>query len=186
MKRVLLMVCLLLLSSVVISSVPAWAQSPSEADFLANIGPNVRLTLTIVDSDPGVRPEERTYEYVGRDDSRASLLMGWRVPIPTTRVGEDAAPITEFVYQNIGFTAKLVINVLDDGRILIRGQIETSGTRQDPEEMRDSAEDDLPIIGTFQQDIEVTLKDGKPLRLAEVPDPEGGRVHLEIKAEVLD
>ena len=46
--------------------------------------------------------------------------------------------------------------------------------------------DDLPIIGTFQQELNVTLKEGKPLRLAEVPDPEGGRVHLEIKAEVLD
>jgi hypothetical protein len=188
MKRVPLMICLLAVSALVVSSVPVWAQAPSKADYLANIGRNVRLTLTIVDSDPGVRPEERSYEYVGRDDAEASLMMGWRVPIPTTRAGdgEDDAPTTEYVYQNIGFTAKLTINILDDGRILIRGDIETSGARHGPEEMRDAAKDDLPVIGTFQQGIDVTLKEGKPLRLAEVPDPEGGRVHLEIKAEILD
>jgi len=187
MKRVLLSVCLLAASWMLVSTAPVWAQSDTEAT--SPIGPNVRLTLTMVDSDPGVRPEERTYEYVARDGGgKATLIMGWRVPIPTTRAADDAAgePITEYVYQNIGFTAYLWVTILEDGRILVRGQIEASGARQGPVEMRDSAKDDMPIIGTFQQELNVTLKEGKPLRLAEVPDPEGGRVHLEIKAEVLD
>ena len=187
MKRVLLLVCLLAALSWVFSSAPAWAQTDSDA--APAVGPNVRLTLTVVDSDPGVRPEQRSYEYVARDGGgKASLLMGWRVPIPTTRAADDGTgePVTEYVYQNIGFTANLWVTILEDGRILVAGDIETSGTRQGPEEMREAAEDDLPIIGTFQQELNVTLKEGKPLRLAEVPDPEGGRVHLEIKAEVLD
>ena len=187
MKRVLLFVCLLAASWVLVPVGSSWAQGDPEAT--SAIGPNVRLTITIVDSDPGVRPEQRSYEYVARDGGgKASLLMGWRVPIPTTRVADDdgGEPITEYVYQNIGFTANLWVTILEDDRILVQGDIETSGARQGPEEMRESAEDDLPIIGTFQQELNVTLKEGKPLRLAEVPDPEGGRVHLEIKAEVLD
>ena len=187
MKRVLLSVCLLTVASLVVSGTPVSAQGNSETPVA--IGPNVRLTLTIVDSDPGVRPEQRSYEYVARDGGgKASLLMGWRVPIPTTRVADDdgGEPITEYVYQNIGFTANLWVTILEDDRILVQGDIETSGARQGPEAMRDSAEDNLPIIGTVQQELNVTLKEGKPLRLAEVPDPEGGRVHLEIKAEVLD
>ena len=128
MKRAFTFVCLLVASCWVAAALPAWAQSGSDA--ASAIGPNVRLTLTIVDSDPGVLPAERSYEYVARDGGgQATLLMGWRVPIPTTRVGEDdaAEPITEYVYQNIGFTAQLWVTILEDERILVRGQIEASG-----------------------------------------------------------
>lgn len=187
MKRVLLSVCLLTAASLMGSGRPVSAQGSSQTP--AAIGPNVRLTLTIDDSDSGIRPEQRTYEYVARDGGgKASLLIGWRVPIPTTRaaVEDGGEPITEYVYQNIGFTANLWVNLLEDGRILVQGDIETSGARQGPEQMRDAAKEDLPIIGTFQQELNVTLEEGKPLVLAEVPDPEGGRVHLEIKADVLD
>jgi hypothetical protein len=185
MKRVLSSVCLLAAFCLVLSAVPVRAQAGS--DVPVAVGPNVRLTLTIVDSDAGVRPDERTYEYVARDGGgKASLLMGWRVPIPTTRAADGSEPVTEYVYQNIGFTANLWIEILEDGRILVQGDIETSGARQGPQELRDAATDDLPIIGTFQQNLNVTLKEGKALVLAEVPDPEGGRVHLEIKADVLD
>jgi hypothetical protein len=44
----------------------------------------------------------------------------------------------------------------------------------------------MPLIGTFQQDLNVLLRAGKPLRIAEVPDPEGGTMYLELSAEVLD
>jgi hypothetical protein len=189
MKRVLLLGGLLAAVWISIGAGPAWAQG--EATGEPAIGPNVRVTLTIVDSEPGSRPAESTYEYVARGDgaSRATLIMGWRVPIPRTRAMEDEedVPLTEYVYQNIGFTAQLFVTVLEDDRILVRGQIEASGARKGPEEMREAAEEDhLPIIGTFQQDLNVTLKAGRPLRLSEVPDPEGGRVYLEIKAEPID
>jgi hypothetical protein len=187
MKRVLLAVCLLAVSSLVISSLPVQAQG--DPGTASAIGPNVRLTLTIIDSDPGSRPVPRAYEYVARDGGgKATLIMGWRVPIPTARVADDAAgePTTEYVYQNIGFTAHLWVTILEDERILVSGQIEASGARQAPEEMREAAKGDLPIIGTFQQELSVTLKEGKALVLAEVPDPEGGRVQIEIKADILD
>lgn len=187
MKRVLLAVCLLAAASLVISSLPVWAQG--DPGTASAIGPNVRLTLTIIDSDPGSRPVPRVYEYVARDGGgKATLIMGWRVPIPTSRAADDAEgdPTTEYVYQNIGFTAHLWVTILEDERILISGQIEASGARQAPEEMREAAKDDLPIIGTFQQELSVTLKEGKSMSLAEVPDPEGGRVRIEIQADVLD
>ena len=187
MNRVLLTVCLLAASLLVISSLPVQAQG--DPGTASAIGPNVRLTLTIIDSDPGSRPVTRAYEYVARDGGgKATLIMGWRVPIPTARFADDSEgePTTEYVYQNVGFTANLWVTILEDGRILISGQIEASGARQAPKEMREAAKDDLPIIGTFQQELSVTLKEGKALSLAEVPDPEGGRVQIEIKADILD
>ena len=187
MKRVVYIVCFLAASWLLVPSGAAWAQGDTESDWTP--GPNVQITLRTIDSEPGAGPDERVHTFVARDRGGvARMLMGWRVPIPTSREldGDDSEPVTEYVYQNIGFTAELEVAILDDGRILVHGQIEASGVRTGPEAIRKVAGEKLPVIGTFQQDLSVTLKEGKALRVAEVPDPEGGRVHLEIQADVLD
>jgi hypothetical protein len=43
----------------------------------------------------------------------------------------------------------------------------------------------MPVIGTFQQEIDVDLAAGKPLVVAEVPDPEGGVLRMELEAGIL-
>ena len=61
--------------------------------------------------------------------------------------------------------------------------IEVSGKRDEPPSAQNEL--GLPIIGTFQQDIYVVLRDGKPLRVAEVPDPEGGTIYIDLRIDVL-
>jgi hypothetical protein len=185
MKRAGYLTCLLLVSSLLVSSGALRAEDDAGESW--DPGPNVKLTLKIVDSEPGAGPDERVHTLVARDRGGvAKLLMGWRVPIPTRRVADDGDPATAYVYQNVGFTAKLEVVILDGGKILVFGQIEASGARQGPEAFREVTGSGMPIIGTFQQDLSVTLQEGKSLRVAEVPDPEGGRVFLELQADILD
>ncbi len=180
MKRIRLFACLTAVTLLLATLPVTRAQKDAAA-----IGSNVKLTLKIVDSDPGEGPALREYMMLARDGGGpARLLMGWRVPIPTrdSDVADDV-PATEFTYQNIGVTMDVNVNIRGDGKIIVRGTIEASGVRQGPEGMRQKG---LPIIGTFQQQLNVTLTEGAPLRVAEVPDPEGGKIHLELTAQVLD
>jgi len=110
--------------------------------------------------------------------------MGWRTPIPTARAASDTsgdAPVTTYVYQNVGMTAQLETRVLEPGAFLVEGTIELSGARALPGV---ELPPDMPAIGTFQQELSVRLEDGKPLRVAEVPDPDGGTLYLELEASL--
>lgn len=150
------------------------------------IGPNIKITLTVGDVDAG-KTSEKIYKLLARDGaSKARMLMGWRTPIPTTSgVGDDgSAPVTSYTYQNVGMTAVLEAKLVADGRVLVSGVVELSGARgQGPEGMQ--APQNAPIIGTFQQDLNVLLQPGQALRVAEVPDLDQGTLYLELSAEVL-
>jgi hypothetical protein len=145
------------------------------------IGPNVQITITVGDVEPGSHPVVHTYRLLARDGGdQAQMLMGWRTPIPTGGTGGERS----YVYQNVGMTAKLAARVLPSGRILVAGEFEISGVRQEMDGIEKPA--DMPIIGTFQQALSVLLNQGKALRVAEVPDPDGGTMYLELTAEVLE
>lgn len=147
-------------------------------------GPNVRITITIGDVEDTGQTTERTHRMVTRHGERCEMMMGWRMPIPTTHLDEDTqSPVTSYVYQNVGVTARLEATYLSDGRVTIAGQIEASGAREDA---RTEDSNKPPVIGTFQQVVNVVLKDGTPLRVAEVPDPEGGTLYVQLQADVLD
>jgi len=148
-----------------------------------SFGPNVLVTLVIGDLDDAKQP--RTYRLVARDRGpRAELLIGWRMPIPLAQSGQQGSTEakTEYTYQNVGVTARLRVEVLDDGRVLVEGEIEASGSRdKQPEEQTGGAP---PTIGTFQQALSVLMRPNEPLRVAEVPDPEGGRLYLQLQVDV--
>jgi Flp pilus assembly secretin CpaC len=143
-------------------------------------GTNVLLTLTLGEINEG---PTRTYRLVSRSNETSSLLIGWRTPIPTVREGADGDPITSYVYQNVGMTARLRPELLSNKRLRVRGEIEISGTRE--ADMKENVEG-MPIIGTFQLDLDVILQEGEALRVAEVPDPESGQRYLEITAQLLN
>jgi len=145
-------------------------------------GANVIVTLTLGEVKKG---PTRTYKLVTRSGEAAGILVGWRTPIPTVRTGgtDSGEPVTSYVYQNVGMTARLRPTLLPDGRLRLDGEIELSGSRKS--EVAETP-DGMPIIGTFQQDLDVLLKEGEPLRVAEVPDPEGGQLYLELEAHLLD
>ena len=111
------------------------------------------------------------------------MLMGWRMPIPTTSEAGGETPTTSYIYQNVGVTAGISVKVLEDGRILLQGEMEISGIRE--KATVEENEPDMPIIGTFQQAVSVVLLEGKGLRVAEAPDPDGGSLFLELQADVL-
>ena len=180
MKRFSLLV--VLVGAMLVSSAVVLAQEPDSATPAAT-GPNVRITITIGDVEGPGQTTERTHRMVTRHGERCEMMMGWRMPIPTTKLDEDGSPVTTYVYQNVGVTARLEARHLSDGRVMIGGQIEASGTREDA---RPGDSTKPPVIGTFQQVVNVILKDGKPLRIAEVPDPEGGTLYVELQADVLD
>jgi len=152
---------------------------------LAASGKNVQITLTIAKSAGGNTPP-KVLKLMGQDGSRARILVGWRTPIPTMSAASDQAgkaPVTNYIYQNVGVSAELMVNVLGQGKIHLEGQIEISGAREGPPV--GAGGERAPLIGTFQQALNVIAVEGKKLRLAEAPDPEGGTVSLDIEATVL-
>lgn len=150
-------------------------------------GANVMITLTISKSGVPNAPAPRVYRMIGQDGAVARMLMGWRTPIPTVSAAKEEPgkpAVTSFIYQNVGVDAELRIRVEGGGRIHLQGEIEISGTREGP--ALDAGTQKAPVIGTFQQHVEVTAQEGKKLRIAEATDPEGGILSLEIEADVLE
>jgi hypothetical protein len=177
----------MLMAAALLAPMSVVAAQDTEPEAAANAAPNVMIILTVGDTDAEPGQEERSYRMVALSGGRpAGLLMGWRMPIPTTQsAAEDEAgePVISYVYQNIGMSADIEARVLADGRILLHGMVEMSGPRGGPPTEIDA--DNPPIIGTFQQGLHVVLENGKPLRVAEVPDPEGGTLYLQVRAEVM-
>jgi hypothetical protein len=147
-------------------------------------GANVSITLTV---GKGKAPAERVYRFLGQDGSEARMLVGWRTPIPTTSAAQDEpgeVPAMSYIYQNVGVSANLAVQVLGQGRVALRGQIEISGAREG--QAVEVGGGKAPLIGTFQQFLQVVATEGRRLRVAEAPDPEGGTVYLDIDVDVLD
>ena len=174
--------CVVLAAALLLAACPVLGE---EKPAQTGTGQNVLVTLTI--SRTGASgPVEKVYKFVGQDDSEASMLVGWRTPIPTQSAAREEAgkaPVTSYVYQNVGVNARLVIKVLGGGRISLRGAIEISGAREG--QPVDSSGQKVPLIGTFQQGLTAVVEDGKKLRVASAPDPEGGTTTLDIEATLL-
>lgn len=180
MSRTKSLVSLFLVVAFLAVSHPAVAEQGSAAR--AGNGKNVLVTLTISKTG-GSGPPQKVYKLVGQDESEAQMLVGWRTPIPTVTAARDDSgkpPMTSFTYQNIGVSARMMIHVLEQGRITLQGGIEISGEREGPAVGPGGQK--APIIGTFQQNLKVTVSPGKKVRIAEGPDPEGGTVSLDIEA----
>jgi len=165
-------------------------QAPPATAQKAEAGPagserNVQITLTITRSG-GAVVAPRVYKLIGQDGSMAKMLFGFRTPIPTMSAARDESgkpPATNFIYQNVGVSAELRVKVLGQGSVLLDGQIEISGAREGP--VVGAGGERAPLIGTFQQALKVIAMEGKKLRVAEGPDPEGGTLSLDIEATVL-
>jgi hypothetical protein len=171
---------LLILLVAAVSVGASWAQDEMEP---RSMDTNVQITLAVGDVDEP-KPE-RTYRIVGRSGNRTHrLLSGWRMPIPTeTDADDEDGPVTSFVYQNVGVTANLRVSVPSKDRIFLSGQVELSGANESMDAAKSAQ---MPVIGTFQQELEVVLKDGRPVKVAEVTDPEGRSLFLQIQVDVLD
>lgn len=182
MKRVNVLPTLLIL---LVGAVLVGTPRAQDTEETRGVSPNVQITLAVGDVDEST--PERIYRVVGQAGSVTHrMLTGWRMPIPTGKApdGEEAdGKVTAFVYQNVGVTANLKIRMLSADRIELTGQVELSGAN---DKMGAADQAQMPVIATFQQELNVVLKAGRPLKVAEVTDPEGRSLFLQLQVDVLD
>jgi hypothetical protein len=172
-----------LLLSFVLVTVAAAASEEESAPPAA--GSNVAITLTVGRAGGAAGAKEKAYRFVGQDGAVSRILMGWRTPLPTRTADDKASDgaSTSYIYQNVGVTADLNAQSVGGGRFLVSGQIEVSGSRDAPT-VGEAGKP--PLIGTFQQALDVVVTNGKKLRIAEGPDPESGTLYIDLRVDLLE
>ncbi len=128
--------------------------------------PSVILNFLKTDSDTKLvaKPQLRVSE-----GEEAQILIGDRVPIPTTSfntsqtIGGNIVPITSFTYQNVGITVQLEPRVHHNKEVTLRVQVEIS---QVTGTVDTSGGQSQPIIGTRQIQTVIRLRDGETNMLA--------------------
>ncbi len=160
---------------------------PALAGDIPGPDTNVLITFNVGSVEGGKEVVLKTYEMiVNANGQSVEMSTGARVPIPTTsfKVSDDgtrvAAPITSYTYQQIGFSAKVNAKFNENGSIQVRGRIDDSSLTGTP------AADGRPFIQSMQQNISVTLINGKPLRINRVDESDTRSFFVQITAERLD
>jgi general secretion pathway protein D len=128
--------------------------------------PSVILNFLKSDSNTKLiaKPQLRVEE-----GERAEILIGDRVPIPTTSfntsqtVGGNIVPITSFTYQNVGITLQLEPRVHHNKEVTLMVMVEIS---QVTGTVSTTAGQEQPIIGTRQVQTVIRLRDGETNMLA--------------------
>jgi hypothetical protein len=107
------------------------------------------------------------------------------VPIPTTTFntsnssGGAIVPVTSFTYQTVGFQAQmeLAAETTEDGRMLLRGQIEDSRLA------RMATNVNQPEVATVQQKVDVYVRPGTPVVVHRSVSHDSS-VEIEVTAEL--
>lgn len=128
--------------------------------------PSVIINFLKTDSDSKTiaKPQLRVTE-----GEKAEVLIGNRVPIPTTSfntsqtVGGNIVPITSFTYQNVGITLGIEPRVHHNKEITLKVKTEVSQIAGYVEVENSAAQ---PIIGTRQIETTIRLRDGETNLLA--------------------
>jgi len=136
-------------------------------NWTVGIIPSVTLDFLKSDSDTKAiaQPQLRVSE-----GEQAQLLIGDRVPIPTTSfntsqtVGGNIVPITSFTYQNVGITLQIQPRVHHNKEITLQVQVEISQVTGSVSTGTGGQEQ--PIIGTRQIQTVIRLRDNETNILA--------------------
>jgi general secretion pathway protein D len=132
------------------------------------LGPIPGVFIEFLKSDSETRsiakPQLRVTE-----GEKAQVLIGNRVPIPTTSfntsqtIGGNIVPITSFTYQNVGITVQVEPRVHHNQEITLTVSVEISNVSGLVETQAGQSQ---PIIGTRQIETVIRLKDGETNVLA--------------------
>ncbi len=135
-------------------------------NWIVGVIPSAILNFLRSDSESRsiAKPQLRVTE-----GEKAEILIGNRVPIPTTSfntsqtIGGNIVPVTSFTYQNVGITVQIEPRVHHNKEVTLTVQVEvsalagnvpgTGGTQQ-------------PIIGTRNIQTVIRLRDGETNLLA--------------------
>lgn len=137
-----------------------------KGNWSVGVIPSVVINFLKSDSDSKsiAKPQLRVTE-----GEKAEILIGDRVPIPTTSfntsqtVGGNIVPITSFTYQNVGITVQMEARVHHNKEITLTVQVEVSQVTGAVETAGGQAQ---PIIGTRQIQSVLRLRDGETSVLA--------------------
>jgi general secretion pathway protein D len=135
-------------------------------NWTVGVIPSVILDFLKTDSETKLiaKPQLRVAE-----GEEASILIGDRVPIPTTTfntsntIGSSVVPITSFTYQNVGITVRVNPRVHHNKEVTLQVEVEIS---QLSGEVQTSAGQSQPVIGTRTIQTVIRLRDGETNMLA--------------------
>lgn len=136
-------------------------------NWTVGVIPSVTLDFLRSDSETKTiaKPQVRVSE-----GERAEILIGDRVPIPTTSfntsqtIGSNIVPITSFTYQNVGITVQIEPRVHHNKEVTLRVQVEVSQISGFISTGTGGQEQ--PIIGTRQIQTVIRLRDNETNVLA--------------------
>jgi general secretion pathway protein D len=136
------------------------------ANWTVGVIPSVILNFLKSDSSTKLiaKPQLRVAE-----GEEASILIGDRVPIPTTTfntsntIGSSVVPITSFTYQNVGITVRVTPRVHHNKEVTLQVEVEIS---QLSGSVETSAGQSQPVIGTRTIQTVIRLRDGETNMLA--------------------
>jgi general secretion pathway protein D len=135
-------------------------------NWTIGVVPSVILNFLKSDADTKAiaKPQLRVSE-----GERAEIMIGDRVPIPTTSfntgntIGTNVVPITSFTYQNVGITVQIEPRVHHNKEVTLTVQVEVS---QISSFIDTAAGQSQPVIGTRQIQTVIRLRDGETNLLA--------------------
>ncbi len=135
-------------------------------NWTVGVIPSVIINFLKSDADTKsiAKPQLRVSE-----GERAEIMIGDRVPIPTTSfntgntIGTNIIPITSFTYQNVGITVQIEPRVHHNKEVTLTVQVEVS---QISSFLDTAAGQSQPIIGTRQIQTVIRLRDGETNLLA--------------------
>ncbi len=135
-------------------------------NWTIGVVPSVLLDFLKTDGDTRIiaKPQLRVAE-----GEQAEILIGDRVPIPTTSfntsqtVGGNIVPLTSFTYQNVGITVQIEPRVHHNKEVTLKVQVEIS---QLGPPVETSSGQNQPTIGTRQIQTVIRLRDGETNMLA--------------------
>jgi len=146
--------------------------------------PSVRLTFT-VDGAPLAQDAPSVVAVVASSERPVVVTTGARVPIPTSATSTDGSADdggVRFSYQNVGLSIRADVRAVGDG-LRVAGTIEASGLAPG------SAPPGLgspPVVVASSSGFDVTLKDGGSERIVRVGGPDGDRLVVDLRLDLLD
>ena len=137
-----------------------------QGNWTIGVIPSVLLDFLRSDGDTRIIAEPQVRVSEGE---QAEILIGDRVPIPTTSfntsqtVGGNIVPVTSFTYQNVGITLQIEPRVHHNKEVTLKVQVEIS---QLGVPVTTGAGQEQPTIGTRQIQTVIRLRDGETNLLA--------------------
>jgi hypothetical protein len=104
------------------------------------------------------------------------LRMGAQVPVPTTNVSKDAAPVQSFTYRDIGTNIDCSARTLEEGVYQLRLNVEDTSVYTNAQDATTPTVGQMPVFRTFRSTNTLVLRDGQMRDFSAAADRVNGEV----------